>query len=75
MGVVRANWTGTGGETPSGPLEVLGHQDHLSATDEPTRPPSDRFQILAGEPRHCSPLTCSRGWNRTSASASGTRST
>ena len=47
MGVVRANSTGTGGETPSGPLEVLGHQDHLSATDEPTRPPSDRFQILA----------------------------
>lgn len=47
MDVVHASSTDIGGETPSGPVDVHGQQDHPSATDEPTRPPSDRFQVLA----------------------------
>lgn len=47
MGVVPASSTDAGGETLPGTVGTPARQDHPSATNEPTKLPSDRFQVLA----------------------------
>lgn len=47
MGVVPASSTDAGREAPTAPVGMPGWQDRPSATNEATKLPSDRFQILA----------------------------
>ena len=47
MGVVTTSSTDAGGDTPPGQANLPSRQDHPAPTNEPAKPPSNRFQILA----------------------------